>query len=120
MWTLHVRLSAIAAAILLLSLTNQLAFARGSQAGHDDPWNSDHIDRLPPEVRSAVTRMCGNAARAAHYFATYLDNSRLIKLHFEHLHCDERAQFCRGTSGSNLTFESRRGFPIELAYASLA
>jgi hypothetical protein len=23
-------------------------------------------------------------------------------------------------SGSNLTFESRRGFPIELAYASLA
>src|SRR6266404_5460870 len=60
MWTLHVRLSAIAAATLLLSLTNQLAFARGSQAGHDDPWNSDHIDRLPPEVRSAVTRMCGN------------------------------------------------------------
>ena len=98
MWTLHVRLSAIAAAILLLSLTNQLAFARGSQAGHDDPWNSDHIDRWPPEVRSDVTRMCGNAARAAHYFATYLDNSRLIKLHFEHLHCDERAQFCRGTS----------------------
>jgi hypothetical protein len=25
-----------------------------------------------------------------------------------------------GASGSNLTFESRRGFPIELAYASLA
>ncbi|MEA2783536.1 MAG: hypothetical protein QOK29_5082, partial [Rhodospirillaceae bacterium] len=27
-------------------------------------------------------------ARAAHYFATFFDNSRLIKLHFEHLHCD--------------------------------
>lgn len=42
--------------------------------------------------------MCGNAARAAQYFATYLDKSRLIRLHFEHLHCDEQAQFCRGTS----------------------
>ena len=49
-------------------------------------------------VRSAVIRMCGNGAQAAHYFATYFDNSRLIKLHFEHLHCDEQAQFCRGTS----------------------
>ena len=30
---------------------------------------------LPPEVRNAVTRMCANLPRAAHYFATYLDNS---------------------------------------------
>jgi len=48
----------------------------------------ERIDHFPPEVRSAVNRMCGNAARASHYFATYFDNSRLIKLHFEHLHCD--------------------------------
>jgi hypothetical protein len=99
MWMRYIRRSPIAAGILLLLLANQPpTFARGSQVGHDDPWNSERIDRLPPEVRSAVTRMCGTATRAAHYFATYFDNSRLIKLHFEHLRCDEQARFCRGTS----------------------
>jgi len=99
MWMRYTRRSPIAAGILLVLLANQPpTFARGSQVEHDDPWNSERIDRLPPEVRSAVTRMCGNGAQAAHYFATYSDNSRLIKLHFEHLHCDEQARFCRGTS----------------------
>jgi hypothetical protein len=97
MWTLHARPSAIAAAILLLGLANQPAFARGSQVGHDDPWNTEHIERLPPEVRNAVIQMCGDP-HAGHYFATYFDNSRLIKLHFEHLHCDARATFCRQDS----------------------
>jgi hypothetical protein len=32
--------------------SNRPALARGSQVGHDDPWNSEHIDRLPPEVRT--------------------------------------------------------------------
>ncbi|RZN13889.1 hypothetical protein [Bradyrhizobium sp. Leo121] len=94
----YLRRSPIAAVILLPLLANQpLTFARGSPVGHEDPWNSERIDRLPPEVRSAITRMCGNAT-AAHYFATFFDNSRLIKLHFEHLHCDKQARFCTGTS----------------------
>jgi hypothetical protein len=51
--------SPIAAGILLLLLANQLpTFARGSQVGRDDPWNSERIDRLPP-VRSAHVRECG-------------------------------------------------------------
>jgi hypothetical protein len=99
MWMRYIRRSSIPAGILLLLLADQPpTFARGGQGGHDVLWNSERIDRLPPEVRSAVTRMCGNAARAAHYFATYFDNSRLIKLHFEHLHCDEQARFCRDAS----------------------
>jgi hypothetical protein len=95
----YTRFSPIAAGVLLLLLADQPpTFARGNQVGHEDPWNSERIERLPPEVRSAVIRMCGNAARAAHYFVTFFDNSRVIKLHFEHLHCDEQARFCRGTS----------------------
>jgi hypothetical protein len=91
------RLPAVAAAVVLILLCGQPAvFARGSQVSHDDPWNSEHIDRLPPEVRNAVTRMCRGSLRAGHYFATYFDNSRLMKLHFEHLHCDGQATFCRG------------------------
>jgi hypothetical protein len=99
MWMRCIRFLPIAVGVLLLLLADQPPiFARGSQVGHEDIWNSERIERLPPEVRSAVTRMCGNAARAAHYFATFFDNSRVIKLHFEHLHCDEQARFCRDTS----------------------
>jgi hypothetical protein len=96
MLAFHERLSAIAAGnVLLLLCTQPVAFARGSQVGHDDPWNPEHIERLPPEVRNAVIRMCRDPPRAGHYFATYFDNSHWIKLHFEHLHCDERPMFCR-------------------------
>jgi len=95
---LHARVSAVAA-ILLLSCANQSpTFARGSQVGHDDPWNPEHIDRLPPEVRYAVSRMCRDSPRAGHYFATYFDNAHSIKLHFEHLHCGDQAIFCRADS----------------------
>ena len=94
---LQTRPSAIAAAILLLGPANQPAFARSSHAWHDDPWNPEHIEQLPPEVRNAVIQMCGGP-HAGHYFATYFDNSRLIKLHFEHLHCGAQATFCRQDS----------------------
>jgi hypothetical protein len=97
MWTFCARLSAIAVAILIFSFASRPAYARGSYAGHDDPWNSERIDRLPPEVRNVVIHICADP-RAGHYFATYFDNSHLIKLHFEYLHCDERVTFCRGGS----------------------
>lgn len=61
--------------------------------------SSERIERLPPEVRNAVIRMCeDHPPRAGHYFATYFDNSRLIRLHFELLQCDGRATFCRSDS----------------------
>jgi hypothetical protein len=97
MLTVPRRLVVIAAAIVAFLLcTQNSASARGSQVGHDDPWNPEHIDRLPPEVRSAIVRMCGASPHAAHYFATFFDNSRVIKLHYEHLLCGERVSFCRG------------------------
>lgn len=96
MWSVCTRPSSIAVGILLLLLANQpRTFARGSQVGHDDPWSPERIDRLPPEVRNAIIRMCGDRPRAGQYFATYFDNSRLMKLHFEHLHCDGPATLCR-------------------------
>ena len=55
MRTFHTRYSAIAAGVALLSFFNQpIALARGSQMVRDDPWNSERIERLPPEVRDAV------------------------------------------------------------------
>jgi hypothetical protein len=100
MCTFHMRHLAIAAGVALLSLCNQpVALARGAPIGRDDPWNSERIERLPPEVRNAVIRMCGDhPPRAGHYFATFFENSRLIRLHFELLQCDGSAMFCRGDS----------------------
>jgi hypothetical protein len=94
------RHSAIAAGVAFLLFCNPpIALARGSQMVRDDPWNSERIEGLPPEVRDAVIRMCeDHPPRAGHYFATYFENSRLIRLHFELLHCDGRATFCRGDS----------------------
>lgn len=108
MLAFHERLSAVAAGIVLLLLCD-LAFARGGQVGHDDPWNPEHIERLPPEVRNAVIRMCRDPPRAGHYFATYFDNSRLMKLHFEHLNCRGQAIFCRGDSCLHQEYVSTGG-----------
>ena len=65
MWAVRARLSAIAATIALFSFADRPAFARGSQVGHDDPANSERIERLPPDLRNAVIHMCGDP-RAGH------------------------------------------------------
>jgi hypothetical protein len=69
------RHSAIAAGVALLSFCNQpIALPRGSPIGRDDPWNSERIEGLPPEVRNAVIRMCeDHSPRAGHYFATFFE-----------------------------------------------
>jgi hypothetical protein len=63
-------------ASLQLSFIEHLspAVARGSLGGGDPPWNAEHVDRLPAEARRAIGRLCG-LLQAAHYFATYSDNS---------------------------------------------
>ena len=82
--------------VMLLGLTGHLsaAFARGSRSNADPPWNAEHIDHLPEEVRRAVIRLCGQQSNAAHYFATYSENSRLISLHFEHFQCQTNKTLC--------------------------
>ncbi len=97
MRTFHSLLLLMALVLGLVASSSPDALARASQGGRD-PWNAEHIDRLPPEIRGAVIQMCGSAPRAGHYFATYFDNARMIRLHFEHLNCSEQARFCKGAS----------------------
>jgi len=81
--------------VVLLSVCGLIgpAYPRGGFA-REHRWNPEHIRQLPVEVRSAVMQMCSQSPRAEHYFATYFQNSRLIKLHFEHFHCDGGAPLC--------------------------
>ena len=42
-----------------------------AQIVKDPPWNPDHINHLPVEIRNAVLAMCPATPDAGHYFATY-------------------------------------------------
>jgi hypothetical protein len=44
-------------------------------------------------LHSATPTQCRVRPNAAHYFATYLDYARVIKLHFEHFDCEGRQMY---------------------------
>lgn len=74
--------------LLLLLCAQSNALARAGGLPPDPLFSSERIDQLPSEVRSAVRHMCRTRPTAEQYFATYLDNSRIVKLHFEDFRCD--------------------------------
>ena len=80
---------------LLLGFLSQVTpvFARASSF-EDEIWNAKNIDGLPPEVRSALTRMCGPDLAAQRYFAGYLQNSKFLVLHFGRLRCGDKTAIC--------------------------
>jgi hypothetical protein len=80
---------------ILLGLLSQVTpvFARASSF-EDDIWNAQNIDGLLPEVRSALTRMCGPDLAAQRYFAGYVEDSKFLVLHFGRLRCGDRGAIC--------------------------
>src|SRR5882757_8022329 len=66
------------------------AVARSSAGTADHPWNPEHMNQLPAEVRNAVSHLCGPSLRAEHCFATYSEHSRFLNLHFEHSQCQSQ------------------------------
>jgi hypothetical protein len=82
-------------AIGLLASIGQVPSVSARSAGPhpEDPWNPSHIDGLPSDVRSAVKRMC-SSPRAEHQFASYLQHSRVLVLHFEHWRCGAGGPLC--------------------------
>ena len=86
------------AAIAILSIVQQ-SFGRGSLAA-ENPWSAEHIDLLPPEIRSKLRKWeiaCGDTATASHYFAVHLEvnGTRFIALHFEGYKCPGSSALCR-------------------------
>jgi hypothetical protein len=69
------------------------AFARGSSF-EEKVWDAGNIDGLPPEVRSALTRMCGRNLAAQQYFPGYFENSKFLVLHFGRLRYGNRTAIC--------------------------
>jgi hypothetical protein len=79
----------------LLGFPGQLTpvFARASSF-ENKAWDAQNISGLPPEVRGALTRMCGPDLAAQPYFAGYLANSRFLVLHFGRLRCGNQTAIC--------------------------
>ena len=69
------------------------AFARASSF-EEKVWDPGNIEGLPPEVRSALTRMCGPDVAAQQYFAGYFGNSKFLVLHFGRFRCGNRTDIC--------------------------
>jgi hypothetical protein len=91
-------ITAIARFIMLAILfgfpgTLKPAFARGSSF-EEKVWDAENIGSLPPDVRSALTRMCGPDLAARQYFAGYYENSKFLVLHFGRLRCNNRTAIC--------------------------
>jgi len=84
----------LATFVALLITCSVIALVHARGRGSESPWNAEHISQLPSEVREAVMRLCGHIPVAEHYFATYFQNARLIKLHFEHFRCAGHPLFC--------------------------
>lgn len=92
-------------AMLAIFLAAPLSVSQ-AQFARDPPWNAEHIDRLPPDVRSAVLAKCPTRPDAGHYFATYFHDE--VHLHYEHLHC-AGASFCNASGCLHQTFKLSAG-----------
>jgi hypothetical protein len=92
-------------AILTVFLAASLSAAQ-AQFSHDPPWNAEHIDRLPADIRSAVMAKCPVHPDAGHYFATYFHDE--VHLHYEHLHC-AGTSYCNASGCLHQTYKLSAG-----------
>ena len=83
---------------LLLAYSLLLAsdLPAASQQPKDDPWNPQHIDALPPDIRHFIAAICKGSAKAQHDFATYSPTERRWRINLEYLRCDGLRDFRRG------------------------
>ena len=64
----------------------------------DPPMSAERIAHLPSEIRRSVLARCGADAEAGHYFATYDDNSNIVRLDYSLLQCPNSPERCEGSS----------------------
>lgn len=82
--------------LLVCSLLLASELPAASQQPKDDPWNPQHIDALPPDIRHYIAAICKGPAKAQHDFATYSPTERRWRINLEYLGCDGLRDFRRG------------------------
>jgi len=72
--------------------------AKGGNMANQDPYKTQYVESLPPDVRAALTQQCRSTAKALRDFASYTENTKRIVLRFEYFYCSSGGTFC-GPSG---------------------
>ena len=112
-WKLSATMFAI---VFLLGLAGVLpAFARGPTPP-EDPLSRAHIEDLPWEMRDSIqrsTHACGAGFEARHLFARYIQDritgDRFIAIHFDGVHCVNRAAICTTAGCLHQVYVSKGG-----------
>jgi len=96
----------VSLALGLLFGSGLQAEARGSAVNGDAPWNPEHIDVLPVEVRHYITEICKGPPRAQHDFATYDPQEKRWRINLEYLQCNGHglAEYRRGNQCLDVDF----------------
>ncbi|GIQ71728.1 hypothetical protein BraRD5C2_01640 [Bradyrhizobium sp. RD5-C2] len=90
---------------LPILLSSALPAVSKSSIGHNDgPWNADHIDDLPSEVRHYIAGICRGPATAQHDFATYSHREKRWRINLEYLRCNGIGAFRRGNQCLDVDF----------------
>jgi hypothetical protein len=85
-------------AFILSLLGCSQSSAKGGNMANQNPYKTQYLESLPPEVRAALTQQCRSTARALPNFASFTENTKRIVLRFEYFHCNSGDSFC-GPSG---------------------
>jgi len=90
---------------LCLLLCGELpAVSKGSAVNRDEPWNPEHIDNLPVEVRQYIVGICDGPASAQHDFATYSPHEKRWRINLEYLRCKGLGEYRRGNQCLDVDF----------------
>lgn len=80
---------------------------------HDEEWRASHIEALPHEVSREVYKWRGSCgvlkARSSFARITEIGGRRYLALHFEQLHCEDRAAICSASECLHEVYEFRHG-----------
>jgi hypothetical protein len=91
-------------ALCLLLCSELPAVSKGSAVNRDDPWNPEHIDNLPIEVRQYIVGICHGPASAQHDFATYSPQEKRWRINLEYLRCNGLGEYRRGNQCLDVDF----------------
>ena len=91
-------------AMCLLLCSELPAFSKSSASNKDDPWNRDHIENLPVNIRQYIAGMCKGPPSAQHEFATYSPHEKRWRINLEYLRCNGLGVYRRGNQCLDVDF----------------
>lgn len=91
-------------ALCLVLLSIPPALSMGSVGNKHDPFDPNHINLLPPDVRRYIAGICKGTPVAQHDFATYSPQEKRWRINLEYLQCGVIGEYRRGNQCLDVDF----------------